>query len=103
MFKSPALTQFALDATKKIEEAETPVEKKNLDEKLSQQFNIKKNAFAKEQSEKWESIQDNIFNCIEKVTKEKKLEMVFNKSAVIIGGVDITDEVIKKLNEEAKK
>ena len=73
-----------MNATKQIENAKSPLEKKNLDEKLGQQFKIKKEAFAREQTEKWEDIQNDIFACIKDLSKEKKLEMVFNKSAGIL-------------------
>lgn len=101
--KESELQKFLIDAQKKVKEAKTPVEKNNLENKLSEEFNIKRNVFIKEQTEKWDVIENNIFKVIEEFYKTKKYEMVFNKQSVIIGGTDITDELIKKLNETPKK
>ena len=101
--KESELQQFVLNAQKKIKEAKTPLEKKNLEENLGEQFNLKRNAYAKEQSEKWQMIEADILNKTKALSKQKKFEMILNKSGVIVGGVDITDELIKKLNQDAKK
>lgn len=37
---------------------------------------------------------------IARIAQENKLVMVFNKDSVLYGGVDITDQVVKRLNEE---
>jgi len=101
--KEAELQKFVVEAQKQLKEADTPVEKKNLEEKLGEQFNIKRQAFAKEQTQKWQEIEDEIFEQIEEMAKNKNLEMVFNQKSVIVGGVDITDEVIKQLNESVAK
>lgn len=101
--KESELQKFVVEAQEKIKDAKSPVEKKNLEEKLGEQFNIKRKAFARQQSEKWQEIETKIFEKIEQLSKEKNFELVLNKQAVIIGGNDITDEVIKQLNEAYKK
>lgn len=101
--KESKLQEFVLEAQKKIKEAKTPVEKKNLEEKFGEEFNIKRNAYAKEQAEKWEQIENDIYKEIEELHSKKNFDMVFNKQSVIIGGVDITEELLKRLNDEAKK
>ena len=97
------LQKLVVDAKKQIKKAKTPLEKKNLEEKLTEQFSIKRNVYAKEQSEKWKKIENKVFAEIKKVAKNKKIDMVLNKQSVIIGGEDITDKVIDGLNKEAKK
>ncbi|OGI00177.1 MAG: hypothetical protein A2Y25_00320 [Candidatus Melainabacteria bacterium GWF2_37_15] len=101
--KENELQGFVEDAQKKVKEAKSPVEKKNLEEKFSEEFNIKRNAYVKSQSEKWDTIESNILKGIQEIYTRKKLEMVFNKQSVIVGGTDITDELIKNLNETVKK
>ncbi len=101
--KETDIQKFLLDAQKKVKAAKTPLEKKNLEEKFGEEFNIKRKAFIKEQTEKWEKIENTIFAEIEELSKRKKFEMVFNKQSVIVGGTDITEELIKKLNQKAKK
>ena len=75
---------------------------KNLEEKLGEQFNIKRNAYAKDQSQKWGVIEDTVIKIIKEVSSSKKFDLVLNKQVVIDGGSDITDEVIKKLNTQSK-
>jgi len=101
--KEKELQQFVLDAQKQIKAAKTPVEKNNLEKQLGEQFNIKKNAFAKQQAEKWQEIEDDVFEKIKKISKSKKFDMVLNKQSVIVGGNEITDQVVKELNSDAKK
>lgn len=101
--KEAKLKEFVLEAQNKIKAAKTPVEQKNLEEKFGQEFNLKRSAYAKEQTEKWGNIEDKIYNAIESMYKEKKMEMVFNKQSVIVGGTDITEELIKNLNKDAEK
>ena len=98
--KEAELQKFITDAQKKIKEAKTNVEQKNLEEKLGQQFNIKRNAYIKDQAEKWNKIETDVINTIKEVSSAKKYDMVFNKQVVIVGGTDITDEVLKKLNKK---
>jgi Skp family chaperone for outer membrane proteins len=97
--KEAELQKFLDDAQNKIKAAASPVEKKGLESKLGEQFNIKRSAYAKEQTEKWQVIEDDIYKTIEDLTKQKKFEMVFSKPGVVIGGTDITEEVIKSLNK----
>ena len=101
--KENELQSFVEEAQKKIKDGKTPVEKKNLEDKFSEEFNIKRNAYVKAQSEKWDKVEDNILKGIQEIYTRKKMEMVFNKQSVILGGTDITDELIKNLNESAKK
>jgi Skp family chaperone for outer membrane proteins len=101
--KESDLQKFIMDAQKQIQEAKTPVEKKNLEDKLGEQFNVKRNAYAKDQTAKWSKIEDTVISTIKAVSASKKFDMVLNKQVVIDGGYDITDEVIAKLNTQAKK
>lgn len=98
--KEAELQTFITDAQKQIQNAKTDVEKKNLEEKLGQQFNLKRNAYAKDQAEKWGKIETDVVNSVKDISASKKLDIVLNKQAVIFGGVDITEEVIKKLNKK---
>lgn len=101
--KESELQKFLVDAQKKVKDSKTPLEKKNLEEKLGEEFNIKRGAFIKEQSEKWENIENEIFKTIEEIQKRKKFDLVFNKQGIILGGNDITEEIISELNKGAKK
>ena len=101
--KESDLQKFLDDAKKQIDTAKTPLEKKNLTEKLGQQFDIKRNAYAKDQAEKWSVIEANVIKAIKEVSALNKYDLVLNKQIVIDGGCDITDDVLKKLNATTVK
>lgn len=46
------------------------------------------------------ALRTKIDDMIAHVAQEMQLAMVFNKDSVLFGGVDITDQVVKRLNEE---
>jgi len=96
--KEAELKQFITDAQKQIQDAKTPLEKKNLEEKLSRQFDIKRLASSKDQAQKWALIESSVIKSIKEVSAAKKFDLVLNKQVVIDGGVDITDEILAKLN-----
>lgn len=98
--KEAELQRFIEESQRKIQKAKTPVEKKNLKEKLGQQFVVKRNAYAKDQSEKWNKVETDVINTIKAIAKSKKYAMVFSKQTVIVGGKDITEDVIKALNKK---
>ena len=100
--KETELQKFVANAQKQIQDAKTPLEKKNLEEKLGEQFNIKRNAYAKDQAVKWGIIEDKVVKSIKEISDLKKFDIVLNKQVVINGGFDITDEVIAKLNTQTK-
>jgi len=100
--KETELKKFVEEAQKQIQNAKTPLEKKNFEEKLGEQFNIKRNAYAKDQAQKWNVIENVVVKTIKDVSNTKKFDLVLNKQVVIEGGADITDEVIAKLNAEIK-
>lgn len=99
--KETELQKFIAGAQKQIENAKTPLEKNNLQEKLTAQFNLKREAYAKDQLEKWAKIEENVVNAVKEVSTSKKYEIVISKIVVINGGCDITEDVMAKLNSSA--
>jgi len=100
--KEVELQKFLYEAQKQIEAAKTPLEKKNLQEKFLAQFNIKKEAYEKDEAEKWVAIDDSLISTVKEISSAKKFDIVFNKQVVIIGGCDITEDVLAKLNNSVK-
>lgn len=96
--KESEMQKFLKDAQEQIEKAKTPVEKQALEKKLGEQFELKRKAYLNSQADKWQAVEKDIIDTINSVAAKRKSDMVFNKSAVIVGGTDITDEVIKQLN-----
>lgn len=98
--KDAELQKFLADAQKQLKDANTPVERKNLEAKLSSVFKQKSDAFRDLQARQYKQIEDNVYVAITTVSKTKKLDVVLNKSSVLIGGADITKDVLALLNSE---
>lgn len=100
--KDAELKKFIADAQKQLKATTTPVEKKNLEEKLSQDFQTKGQAFKDEQVKQWAMIEDTILESVKVVAKSMKIDVVLNDSSVLIGGNDITEAVTTYLNKSSK-
>ena len=79
-------------------ESLSPVEQKVLEDKLNTQFSSQMKAYRDWAVAGDDMIQKSIDAAIEGVTKEEKLSMILIKPAVVSGGRDVTDVVLKKLN-----
>ncbi|MEI7640879.1 MAG: OmpH family outer membrane protein [bacterium] len=82
-------------------------EKKNMEEELQTKLTKLQadtqettQAIAQEEKDMTANIVEEIRAIIQKVAKDKKYDLVFEKSALISGGEDITFLVIKKINEQ---
>lgn len=97
--KEAELQKFIADAQKQLKTATTPVDKKNLEDKLTDEFQKKGQAFKDEQAKQWKMIEDNVYAAISTVAKSKKIDVVINENSVLMGGVDITEDVTTYLNK----
>ncbi|MFA6989154.1 MAG: OmpH family outer membrane protein [Candidatus Gastranaerophilaceae bacterium] len=95
------LQKFLADAEKQLQNAKTPVDKKNLETKLSNEFKLKSDKYRDNQIQKWKEIEDTILGSIKTVSTVKNYDIVLKKSSVIMGGCDITDDVLNILNAPA--
>ncbi|MDD3014617.1 MAG: OmpH family outer membrane protein [Candidatus Gastranaerophilales bacterium] len=100
--KEAELQKFLADAQKQLKDATSPVEKKNLENKLTKQFKTKSDEFKDAQIKQWKQIEDNIFSAIETVSKTNKLDVVLVKSSVLYGGTDLSDQILNLLNTSAQ-
>ena len=96
--KEAEIQKFIADAQKQIKDAATPVEKSNLEKKLSEEFKLKQTEYRKMQITESEKINNDIIAAIKTIAKEKSIDLVLAKGAVFAGGIDITDDVLKNLN-----
>ena len=96
--KEAELQKFLADAQKQLKDAKTPIEKKNLEDKLTQEFKSRSEVFRNTQIKQWKQVEDNVFESIEQVSKAKKFDAILNKSAVLYGGTEVTDNVLTILN-----
>lgn len=98
--KEIELQKFLTDAQKKLKEAATPVEKKQLEDKLTAEFKTRSDSFKDAQVKEWKQVEDNVYGAINQTAKDQKLDLVLNKASVLVGGTDISDDVIKVLNKK---
>ena len=95
--KALELQQYLVDKEKEYKAIDTPVQKKNFQDKVANDFKAKESAFLKQKVKS----EDEIYNKIKEATKtimvEHKLNAVISDRAVFVGGVDVTNLVIDKL------
>lgn len=97
--KDVELEKFILEKKRLIAEGTTPVERKNLEDRYSKEFQCKV-----EETKKWyvleqQKLETNIMTAVKDVSAQKNISAVFNKKMVIMGGTDITNDVITILNK----
>ena len=95
--KALELQQYLVDKEKEYKAIDTPVQKKNFQDKVANDFKAKESAFLKQKVKS----EDEIYNKIKEATKtimvEHKLSAVISDRAVFVGGMDVTNLVIDKL------
>lgn len=89
-----------LQESDKTLKAQTNSEKrKELMAKMQAELQQKQIVMQQEYAAKTQKIEEEIIGVVEKVANKKGFKVVMDKSTVIVGGVDITEEVINKLEE----
>lgn len=96
--KALELQQFLVDKEKEFKALDTPVKKKNFEEKTSKEFRLKEEAYIKLKTQKEEAVYCKIQEAAKQVLVEQKLDAVVDFRIIFVGGIDITDLVIEKLN-----
>lgn len=97
--KEAEIQKFIAEAQKQLKDATTPVERNNLEQQLSQEFKTKQEAYRKTQIAQSQEILDEVLAAITQISSSKGLSPVLTKNTVLVGGVDITEDVISKLNK----
>lgn len=92
------LQQYLVDKEKEFKALDTPVKKKNFEEKTAKDFKSKQEAYLKLKEEKENVVYGKIQDAAKQVLVDQKLDAVIDFRVIFVGGVDITDLVIQKLN-----
>lgn len=92
------LQQFVIDKDKQFKAIESPIQKKNFEEKTQKEYKAKEDAILKLKIDKQDQIYENILNATKVVAKQKGINMVVDYRVIFVGGTDISDDVIKYLN-----
>lgn len=95
------LQQFLINKEQQYKRLDTPVAKKNFEEQTQKELTAKKDALERLQIAKEEEIYKNIITAAKAVANRRQLEMVIDSNAIYVGGVDISDEVIRYLNTQS--
>lgn len=78
---------------------ETPLQKKKFQEAVQVELKAKEDAFNKFREKKEEEVYNRIHAVAEKIRLEKQLDVLLDARGVFSGGVDITDTLIQRLNQ----
>ncbi len=91
------LRKMADEANEKINKENKEDEKKKLSEKFLAQINAKKADYDKEYASALQASDQKLNGIINSVAEKEGLKIVFNKSSLVTGGVDITDAVVEQV------
>ena len=78
---------------------ETPLQKKKFQEATQAELKAKEDAFNKFREKREEDVYNRIHGVAEKIRLEKELDVLLDARGVFSGGIDITDILIQKLNQ----
>jgi len=94
------LSQWLDAAQKKIDAEKDKTKKANLIKQTQAVALQKKNAIQQEYAQKTAELDNEITEIVSQVAKKNGCKIVFAKTSVVSGGIDITDKVLEKFKEE---
>ena len=81
---------------------ETPLQRQKFEAVAQREIAVSEKNFVEYKDKKEEDVYNRIHAVCEKIRLEKGLDALLDSRCVFSGGTDITDEVIKKLNENIR-
>lgn len=96
--KENEIQQFLAKKETEFNKVESPVQKKKFEEMVRVELQAKEKAFNVFREKKEEEVYRRIHAVSEKIRLEKSLDAILDARSIFSGGVDITDDLIKKLN-----
>ena len=96
--KTLELQQFMVDKERQYKALDTPLKKQNFENQTASELKTKQEAIYKLQNDRQTQILNQIQSAARAVMVTQKLDAVLSDEVVFVGGVDITDLVIQKLN-----
>lgn len=96
--KALALQQYLVDKEKEYKTLDTPVKKKNFEDKTAKDFKVKQDAYLKFKEEKEDEVYSKIQDAAKQVLIDQKLDAIVDFRIIFVGGFDVTDLIIQKLN-----
>jgi len=96
--KAKEIDKYLEQKEEEFSKLDSPVQKKKLESTVRNEMKTKEAAFNDFRNQKEEAVYSKIHAVSEKIRLEKGLDAILDQRSVFSGGVDITDELIKKLN-----
>ena len=98
--KALELQQYLVDKEKEFKSIDTPIQKKNFQDKVAADFKAKEAAYLKMKAKSENEIYTKIKAAANTIMVEHKLSAIISDRAVFVGGMDVTNLVIEKLKGE---
>lgn len=92
------LQQYLINKDKEYKAIESPLSKKNFEEKTEKEYKSKEDAVLKLKLQKEEEIFNNIQSASKIVAAQKNVNVVFDYRVILTGGIDLTQDIINYLN-----
>ena len=101
--KGHEIEQYLKMKEQEFSKLETPLQKQKFQETVQAELKTKERAFNDFQARREEQVYQRIHGVAEKIRLEKGLDVLLDARGVFSGGLDITDELIQKLNQNGMK
>lgn len=96
--KSNEIQQFLINKENEFNKIESAVQKKKFEDTVRIELKAKEDAFNSFREKREEQVYARIHAVTEKIRLEKGLDAILDARSVFSGGVDITNDLIQKLN-----
>ncbi|MCQ2754194.1 MAG: OmpH family outer membrane protein [bacterium] len=96
--KEAEIQKFLAQKEEEFKKIESPIQKSKFEEGVKIQLQSKEKAYNEFREKREEEVYTRVHAVAEKIRLEKNLDTLLDARSVFSGGVDITDELIKKLN-----
>ncbi len=96
--KGREIEQYLKAKEAEFNKLETPLQKQKFQETVQAELKTKENAFNDFRNKREDEVYKRIYAVAEKIRLEKGLDVLIDARGVFSGGVDISDELIQKLN-----
>ena len=100
--KAGEIEQFLIAKEAEFKKIESPLQKQKFEETVRAEIQKKEDAFNALREKREEEVYNRIHAVAEKIRLEKNLDILLDAKGVFSGGVDITNELITKLNQNAR-
>ena len=96
--KGREIEQYLKAKEAEFAKLETPLQKQKFQETVQMELKTKEEAFNDFRNKREDEVYNRIHAVAEKIRLEKELDVLIDARGVFSGGVDITEDLIKKLN-----